>query len=97
MYHTLLGSSLRPINNCGTNYILSKIQSPPLSRRLPSYKFPDVSEMLCSSDDGAVSTYETSVNFYETTGRNIQDGSNVHTRRRENLKSHTAYRVIRYI
>jgi hypothetical protein len=34
----------------------------------------------------ALSTSETSVNFYETTRRNIpEDG---HIRRRENLKSH---------
>jgi hypothetical protein len=32
----------------------------------------------------AVSTFETSVNFYETTRRNIQEG-HLHTRRLENL------------
>jgi hypothetical protein len=36
----------------------------------------------------AVSTSETSVNFYETTRRNIAEGGHIHTRRRENLKSH---------
>jgi hypothetical protein len=36
----------------------------------------------------AVSTSETSVNFYETTRRNIPEGCHLHTRRRENLKSH---------
>jgi hypothetical protein len=34
----------------------------------------------------AVSTSETSVNFYQTTWRNIPEDSHVHTRRRENLK-----------
>jgi hypothetical protein len=51
----------------------------------------------------AVSTYETSVNFYQTTRRNIPEDSHLHTRRRENLKSHlriplkqeiTSFRVI---
>jgi hypothetical protein len=36
----------------------------------------------------AVSTSETSVNFYHTTRRNNPDNSQLHTRRRENLKSH---------
>jgi hypothetical protein len=36
----------------------------------------------------AVSTSETSVNFYQTTWRNIPEDSHLHTRRRENLKSH---------
>jgi hypothetical protein len=36
----------------------------------------------------SVSTSETSVNFYETTRRNIPEGRHLHTRRRENLKSH---------
>jgi hypothetical protein len=36
----------------------------------------------------AVRTSETSVNFYETTRRNIPEGCHLHTRRRENLKSH---------
>jgi hypothetical protein len=36
----------------------------------------------------AVSTYETSVNFYQTAQRNIPEDSHLHTRRRENLKSH---------
>jgi hypothetical protein len=34
----------------------------------------------------ALSTTETSVNFYQTTRRNIPDDSHLHTRRRENLK-----------
>jgi hypothetical protein len=33
------------------------------------------------------STSETSVNFYQTTRRNNPEGSHLHTRRRENLKS----------
>jgi hypothetical protein len=36
----------------------------------------------------AVSTSETSNNFYETTRRNISEDSDLHTHRRENLKYH---------
>jgi hypothetical protein len=36
----------------------------------------------------AASTSETSVNFYQTTQRNIPEDSHLYTRRRENLKSH---------
>jgi hypothetical protein len=36
----------------------------------------------------AVCTSETSVNFYQTTRRNIPEDSHLYTRRRENLKSH---------
>jgi len=36
----------------------------------------------------AVRTSETSVYYNETTRRYIPEGSNLHTRRRENLKSH---------
>jgi hypothetical protein len=36
----------------------------------------------------AVSTSETSVNFYETAWRNIPEDGNLHTRRRKNMKSH---------
>jgi hypothetical protein len=36
----------------------------------------------------AASTSETSVNLYQTTQRNIPEDSRLHTRRRENLKSH---------
>jgi hypothetical protein len=39
----------------------------------------------------AVRTSETSVNLNVTTRRYIPEGSNLHTRRRENLKSHTSY------
>jgi hypothetical protein len=35
----------------------------------------------------AASTPETSVNFYQTTRRNIPEDIHPHTRRRENLKS----------
>jgi hypothetical protein len=35
----------------------------------------------------AVSTPETSVNFYKTTRRNISEDGNLHTSRRENMKS----------
>jgi hypothetical protein len=38
----------------------------------------------------AASTCETLVNFYRTAWRNIPEGSHLHTRRRENLKSHEA-------
>jgi hypothetical protein len=37
---------------------------------------------------GAASTSETSVNFYQTTRQNNTEHSYLHTRRRENLKSH---------
>jgi hypothetical protein len=36
----------------------------------------------------AASTSETSVSFYQTTRCNIPEDSHLHTRRRENLKSH---------
>jgi hypothetical protein len=36
----------------------------------------------------AESTSKTSVNFYQATRRNIPEDSHLHTRRRENLKSH---------
>jgi hypothetical protein len=36
----------------------------------------------------AESTSETSVNFYQNTRRNNPEDSYLHTRRRENLKSH---------
>jgi hypothetical protein len=36
----------------------------------------------------AANTSETSVNFYQTTRHNIPEDSHLHTRRRENLKSH---------
>jgi hypothetical protein len=36
----------------------------------------------------AVNPCETPVNFYQTTRCNIPEDSHLHTRRRENLKSH---------
>jgi hypothetical protein len=61
-------------------------------RRAVWYKFTDVSELLNASSImtmmEAVSTSETSVNFYPTTRRKIPEDSQLHTRRRENLKSH---------
>jgi hypothetical protein len=38
---------------------------------------------------GALSTYETLVNFYQTTQRNISEDSHLRTHHRENLKSHS--------
>jgi hypothetical protein len=57
------------------------------------YNITDVSEVLATSIIIAMvmesaSTSETSVNFYRTTRRNIPQDSHLHTRRRENLKSH---------
>jgi hypothetical protein len=37
----------------------------------------------------AAITSETSVNFYQTTRRNKPEDSHFHTRRRENMKSHS--------
>jgi hypothetical protein len=39
----------------------------------------------------AANTSETLVNFYQTTRRNKPEDSHLHTRRRENLKSHIIY------
>jgi hypothetical protein len=39
----------------------------------------------------SVNTSETSVNFYQTTLHNIPEDSHLHTRRRENLKSHVEH------
>jgi hypothetical protein len=61
-------------------------------RRVVWWKFTDFSEVLTVSIRAltmdAASTFETSVNFYQTTWRNIPEDSHLHTRRRENLKSH---------
>jgi hypothetical protein len=38
----------------------------------------------------AATTSETPVNFYQTTDRNTPQDSDLHIRRRENLKSHYA-------
>jgi hypothetical protein len=50
--------------------------------------FWDVSDVLTASIIRAISTSETSVNFYQTARCNIPEYSHFHTRRRENLKSH---------
>jgi hypothetical protein len=44
----------------------------------------------------AVSTSETSVNFYLTARRNIPEDSRLHARHRENLKSHQAVGYYRH-
>jgi hypothetical protein len=59
-------------------------------------KFTDVSEVLALSIIvlmmEAASTSETPVNFYQTTQRNIPEDGHLHSRRRENLKSHNEIR-----
>jgi hypothetical protein len=50
-------------------------------------KLTDVSDVLLPPSSGKA-TSETSVNFYQTTRRNISGDSHPHTRRRENLKFH---------
>jgi hypothetical protein len=50
-------------------------------------RITSVSFQLHRPDDGDT-TSETSVNVYQTTRRNIPEDSHLHTRRRENLKSH---------
>jgi hypothetical protein len=61
-------------------------------RRSVWQRFTDVSEVLTASIIAltmeAASTSDTSVNFYKTERRNIPEDSNLHNRRRENLKSH---------
>jgi hypothetical protein len=42
----------------------------------------------------AVSTSETSVNFYKCTRRKNPEDSHLHTRRRENLKSHLVFLML---
>jgi hypothetical protein len=45
----------------------------------------------------AATTYEMSANFYETTRcKNPEEKTHLHTRRRENLKSHKLYRNFRF-
>jgi hypothetical protein len=43
----------------------------------------------------AARTSETAVNFYQTTRRNNPEDSNLHTHRRENLKSYLAIFMFR--
>jgi hypothetical protein len=55
--------------------------------------FTEVSDVLAASIIiarmmEAASTSEMSVNFYQTTRRNSPEDSHLHTRSRENLKSH---------
>jgi hypothetical protein len=66
-----------------------------LLRRAVWWKFTNISEVLDASIIGkialmmeAASTSETSVNFYRTTRRNNPGDSHLHTRSRENLRSH---------
>jgi hypothetical protein len=70
-------------------------------RRVVWQKFTVVSEVLAAFIIrlmialmmGGVSTSETSANFYQTTRRSIPEDSHLHTRRRENLKSHDIIKV----
>jgi hypothetical protein len=61
-------------------------------RRVVWYKLTEISEVLTASIVAlmmeTVSTSGASVSFYQTTRRNIPEDSNLHTRRREDLKSH---------
>jgi hypothetical protein len=65
-----------------------------LLRRVVWY-FTNVSEVLAASIIKAMmmmealSTSKTLVNFYQTTRCNNPENSHLHTRRRENLKSHS--------
>jgi hypothetical protein len=63
------------------------------SRRVVSLEETDASEMRTSSIIAlimeAARTSETSVYFNDITRRYNPQGSNLHTRLRENLKSHT--------
>jgi hypothetical protein len=45
----------------------------------------------------AARTSETPVSFYQTTRRNSPKGSHLHTRRRENLKSHIIFHTLCFI
>jgi hypothetical protein len=61
------------------------------------WKFTDVSEVLTASiiramTIEAASSCETSVNFYQTTQRNIPEDNHLHTRRRKDLKYHQTQR-----
>jgi hypothetical protein len=60
-------------------------------RRVVWQTFTDVSEVLAALLAllrAAESTSETSVNFHQTAQRNIPEDSNLHTRRRKNIKSY---------
>jgi hypothetical protein len=43
----------------------------------------------------AANASETLADFYQTTRRNNPEDSHLHTRRREKLKSHQAYEILR--
>jgi hypothetical protein len=65
-------------------------------RRVVSQKLTDVSEVFAAIINTrhviqVVIVSETSVNFYNTTLRSIPEVSHLHTRRRENLKSHSSF------
>jgi hypothetical protein len=60
-------------------------------RRVVWQKFTGASEVLAPSKAGSIS--ETSVNFYQTTRRNIPEDSHLRTHRRGNLKSHQGHYV----
>jgi hypothetical protein len=60
-------------------------------RDIASLEYTDVLEVLTASIIrvmGAVCTCETLVYSNETTRRYVAEGSHLHARRRENLKSH---------
>jgi hypothetical protein len=66
-------------------------------RRVIWYKLTEVSGLLSASTIALMlkpaSTSEASVIFYQTTRRNNREDSHLHTRRRENLKSHLKIRT----
>jgi hypothetical protein len=55
----------------------------------------DISEILIALMMEAVRTSETSVNFYQTTRRNIPEENHLQIRHRENLKSRLEPTVLR--
>jgi hypothetical protein len=61
-----------------------------------SWKLTDVSEVLTAFIiRKAVSTFDTSVNFPDTTWHKIPEGSHLHTHHNENLKFHQHGGMIR--
>jgi hypothetical protein len=68
---------------------------PPCSLVQIDRRFRDASSNIITLMMEAASTSETSVNFYRTTRRNIPEDSNLHTRCRENLKSHQTLSLLR--
>jgi hypothetical protein len=69
-----------------------------LLRRVVSWKFTNVSEVLAASIIAlvmeAARTSETLVNVYQTTRRYNPDDSHLHTHRRENLKSYSVTQFV---